>query len=72
MELEHPETSGPITIKFNGDTETQYDYDKLPEGVKEPQIFDQKHGLNDSPQPEGFSQKDVLIENGTDSGTDTP
>lgn len=71
MELEqpHPETSGPDYIRFESDETTAYD---LPPGVKEPEIFDAKHGLYDSPPPETFTQKDVLIENGTDIGTDAP
>lgn len=52
MELESDET----TIK------EEY---PLPEGVKEPQVFNTRHGLNDSPKPETETEE-ITIEDGTD------
>ena len=52
--------------------EPDAEYDKLPEGVKEPQVFDLRHGLNDSPKPETETAKEVTVEDGTtDRETET-
>lgn len=45
-------------------------YTELPEGIKEPEIFDLRHGLNDPNRENPRSIEEITVDNGTTDGTD--